>query len=316
MTRSRRYGNLVGLRPDKRQGLDALDTRSALSFVLSVSVFMMMVCVGLSLSVEHFRALTRRSKPLWVGLGCQLLVAPACGFAVAWLYRDRPDIALGVVLLVAAPGGAVANGIVQFARARVDVSVALTTLNGLLCMVLTPLIAGLGFAMFSDGADALQLPPWRTVQKIVLLVVSPVALGMLLRARLPSDSRLIQLAHGGAAALVVVILAVVFVSIFDHLAARWLDNLPAALLLCALMLGTSHAAAAAAGLDPPLRFTISIEASIHNVPIVVLMADQLLDRPELAGLAVVYVPVIAVLALSWAFARRLAQVPRGSSGAL
>jgi BASS family bile acid:Na+ symporter len=312
LTGPTRYGNLAGPWPDKRQGLDALDTRSALSFVLSVSVFMMMVCVGLSLSIEHFRALTRQSKPLWVGLGCQLLVAPACGFAVAWLYRDRPDIALGLVLLVAAPGGAVANGIVQFARARVDVSVALTTLNGLLCMVLTPVIVALGFAMFSDRADALQLQPWRTVQKIVLLVVLPVALGMLLRARLRADSNLVQLAHGGAAALVVVILAVVFVSIFDHLAARWLDNLPAALLLCALMLGSSHAAAAVAGLDSPLRFTISIEASIHNVPIVVLMADQLLNRPELAGLAVVYVPVIAVLALSWAFARRYVPASRGT----
>lgn len=266
----------------------------------------MMVCVGLSLSVGHFRALTRQSKPLWIGLACQLLVVPTCGIVVAWLYRDRPDIALGLVLLVAAPGGAVANGIVQFARARVDVSVALTALNGLLCMLLTPAIAGLGFAIVSDGSDGLRIPVWQTVQRIVLLVVLPVALGMLLRARANGRSTWVQAAHRGSAILVVVILAVVFVSIFDHLAARWLDNLPAALLLCVLMLGVTYAAAAAAGFDSPLRFTISIEASIHNVPIVVLMADQLLHRPELAGLAVVYVPVIATLALTWAFLRRLA----------
>ena len=166
-----------------------------LSMLLSVSVFLMMTCIGLGLSLRHFKVLALRSRPLWVGLACQLLVAPACGITLAWLYRDRPEVALGLVLLVAAPGGAVANGIVQFARARVDVSVSLTAINGLLCMLLTPAIAGLGFAVVGDAAGDLRVPVRQTVERIALLVVLPVAAGMLLRTRLRAGSCWIESAH-------------------------------------------------------------------------------------------------------------------------
>ncbi|WP_442975293.1 hypothetical protein, partial [Salmonella enterica] len=108
-----------------------------------------------------------------------------------------------------------------------------------------------------------------------------------------------------------VILAVVFALLSDHLAEHWQTHLPAAVLLCALMLALSWAVAAAARLDRALRFTVAVEASIHNVPIVVLLADQLLARPELASLAVVYVPVIAVMAVGWSVAERFRR-PTGS----
>ena len=287
------------------------EIRSWLSMLLSASVFLMMVCVGLGLSFGHFRGLARQPRALWVGLACQLLVAPACGIGLAWLYRDRPEIALGLVLLVAAPGGAVANGIVQFARARVDVSVSLTAINGLLCMLLTPAIAGLGFAIVSDAAGELRVPVRQTVERIVLLVVLPVAAGMLLRTRLRAGSRWLEAAHTGAIVFVGVILAVVFALLSDHLAEHWHTHLPAAVLLCGLMLALSWTVATVARLDRALRFTVAIEASIHNVPIVVLLADQLLARPELAGLAVVYVPVIAVMAVGWSAVERFRR-PTGS----
>ncbi|HKX94933.1 MAG TPA: hypothetical protein VJM48_09545 [Methylibium sp.] len=295
--------------------METSEPRSVLSWLLMASVFLMMVCVGMGLSLAHFKALVRQPRPLWVGLACQLVVAPACGLALAWLYRDRPEIALGLVLLVAAPGGAVANGIVQFARGRVDVSVTLTALNGLSCMLLTPAIAALGFAVVGSAAGTLRVPVWDTVQRIVLLVALPVAAGMLLRARLGDGSRWVEAAHGAAAALVAVVLGIVLVTIADHLAMHWASHLPAALMLCTLMLGLSYGGAAAAGLDRPLRFTVAIEAGIHNVPIVVLLADQVLHRPELAGLAVVYVPVVAVMTLGWAALARRARRPSFGAGA-
>jgi BASS family bile acid:Na+ symporter len=138
---------------------------------------------------------------------------------------------------------------------------------------------------------------------------------MLLRARLGGGSRWVEAAHGAAAALVAIVLGIVLVTIADHLAMHWASHLPAALMLCTLMLGLSYGGAAAAGLDRPLRFTVAIEAGIHNVPIVVLLADQVLHRPELAGLAVVYVPVVAVMTLGWAALARRGRRPSFGAGA-
>ena len=263
----------------------------------------MMLCIGLDFSLAHWRALLRAPRPLWLGVLAQHLVVPLSGFAVAWPYRETPEIALGIVLIVAAPGGPVANAIVHFARARIDVSLSLTTLNGLLSLLTVPLIANWGFVWLAGDQVDLRLPVWPTLRHIGLVILLPIGLGLLAQG-FPWALQVRHFARRLALVLLLLILALVFYGNAGRIAAHWAQMLPAALLLCVSLLLFSQAFVGLFGVDRDVRFAIANEVSVHNVPLAMLFADGLLRRPELAGFIAVYAPVIGVLALGWALLYR------------
>ena len=267
--------------------------------LLAVCIFTMMLCIGLDFSLLHWRALLRAPRPLWLGLIAQNLIVPLAGFTIAWIFRAAPEISLGIVLIVAAPGGPVANAIVHFARARIDISVTLTTLNGLFSLFTVPLIANWGFQLLANDQVNLHLPVESTLRHIGLIILLPIGLGLLAqRTRLAGQLSL--LARRGALGLLVVILGLVFYGNAGYLALHWLTMLPAAILLCATILLLSYGFSWAFGVDREIRFAIATEVSVHNVPLAILFAEELLQRPELAGFVAVYAPVIAAMALGWA----------------
>lgn len=272
-----------------------------ISSLLPVCVFVMMICIGLELVPEQFRALLRSPKPLLVGMLGQLLVAPAAGFAVAALFAGIPLITLAIVLVVAAPGGPVANGFVLFGRGRPDVSVSLSTINGVLSLASTPLIVHLGFAWFGDANVSVSLPIAKTIQRILIVVVLPIFVGMSLRHLAGVRAQQLQGWTRRLTMLMLLgVLAIVFIAAQEVLAKHWTTMLPAALLLCVAMLVATAALASIARLDRRLRMTIATEVSVHNVPLAILMAESLLERPELDAFIVLYAPTIAILAFAWA----------------
>ena len=278
---------------------------SYLQVLLAVCVFAMMLCIGLDFSLAHWRGVLRSPRPLWVGLLAQNLVVPLAGLLVAWCFRDQPEIALGIVLVVAAPGGPVANAFVHLARARVDVSVSLTTLNGLGSLLTVPLIANLGFVWLAGDQVDLRLPVWPTLRHIVLIILLPIALGLLCqRLGGPLLGRLRRYGRHAALGLLLLILALVFYGNAARIAAGFTQMLPAAAALCAAMLLLSYGFSRIFVVDREVRFAIAYEVSVHNVPLAILFAESLLGRPELAGFIAVYAPVIAAFALTGAWLHR------------
>mgnify|MGYP000689264843 CR=1 FL=1 len=271
--------------------------------LLAVCVFAMMLCIGLDFSLAHWRALMRAPRPLWLGILAQNLVVPLLGFAIAWLFRSTPEIALGIVLIVAAPGGPVANAIVQLARARVDVSVSLRALNGVLSLFTVPLIVNFGFALVAGDQVDLRLPVEPSLRHIGLLILLPICLGLLVQ-RWSLASRLLWLARHGALVSLLLVLALVFYGNAERIAAAWDRMLPAAMLLCAALLLVSRGFVRFFGGDRDIAFAIANEVSVHNVPLAILFAEGRLQRPELAGFIAVYAPVIAIFALGWALVHR------------
>jgi len=278
--------------------------------LLAACVFVMMLCIGLDFSLRHWRQLMRQPLPLLLGILAQNLVVPAAGFAVAWLFRSTPEIALGIVLVVASPGGPVANAIVHLARARIDVSVSLTALNGVLGLLTVPLIANWGFILLAGDQVDLRLPLWPTLQHIVLIILLPIGLGVLIQQCGP-PALLNRLARRSASIMLLLILGLVFVGCAGQIAANWQVMLPAAILLCSTLLVFSHGFARALGAAPNVRFAIATEVSIHNVPMAILFAEGLLRRPELAAFIAIYAPVIAALSLSWALWLRRMRAQNG-----
>ncbi len=279
--------------------------RALVADLAPVCVFVMMSCIGLDLAPAQFRALLRSPKPLLVGIAGQLAVAPAAGFALAAVFAGQPAVALAMILVVAAPGGPVANGFVFLGRGRPDVSVSLTATNGVLSLVSTPLIVHLGFEWFGGTEVSIALPVAETIRKILLMAVLPIFLGMLLRRAAGGRAEVARRwARRLAGLMLATVLALVFAASADVLAEHWRTMLPGAFLLCVAMFAATTAVAGLAGLDPPMRMTIATEVGVHNVPLAVVMAQTLLARPELTAFIVLYAPAVALVALVWALHHR------------
>lgn len=269
--------------------------------LLSACVFLMMFCIGLDFSWPQWRGLLRSPRPLYVGLIAQNVVVPAIAFAVAWGFRDTPQIALAIILIVASPGGPVANAMVHYAGARIDLSLSLTAINGLLCVLTAPLIADAGFLLVAGHESGLHLPPGPTVRHLLLIIVLPIIIGASLNHFFPRLARRLRRGtrHGTMALLTGTLLSF-FVVNFTRIHLDFFLATAALVLFCFLMLAFGMIFSRLCGLDAELGFAIANEVSVHNVPLALLMAEGILRRPELSGLIVLYVPVIFVMALSYA----------------
>lgn len=269
--------------------------------LLSVCVFLMMLCIGLDFSFRQWQSLLGAPRPIVVGILIQNLLTPAIAFGVAWCFRNTPEIALAIVLIVASPGGPVANAIVHYAGARIDLSISLTAINGLLCIVTAPLIADLGFLLVSGAESGLKLPLGQTIKHLVAIIMLPVILGCSLNHFAAQFvGRVRSITRTTTILLLIGTLLLVFIQNLEHIHLNLYEGLVALGTLCFMMLSTGVAFSRLTGLGKEFSFAIANEVSVHNVPLALLMAEGILKRPELSGLIILYVPVIFAMTIIYA----------------
>jgi bile acid:Na+ symporter, BASS family len=273
--------------------------------LLSACVFLMMICIGLNFSWPQWRSLLRSPRPIYVGLAAQNVVTPGIAFAVAWYFRETPELAQAIILIVASPGGPVANAITHYAGARIDLSLSLTAINGLLCLFTAPLIVDCGFLLISGRESGLQLPLAQTMQHLLVIIVLPIVIGGSLNHFAPDFARRLSiLTRYGTMALLIGTLFTFFLLNLEKIHLNFTPAITALLLLSTLMLAFGTIFSRACGLRNDMSFAVASEVSIHNVPLALLMAESLLQRPTFSGLIVMYAPVIFLLALIYAWIYR------------
>ncbi len=149
-----------------------------LPFALGV----IMLGLGLSLRVDDFKRVVRYPKAMLVGLGCQMLLLPLACVAIATAFSLPPELAVGLVLLAASPGGATANLFSHLARGDVALNVSLTAVNSLLSLFTMPFLVNLAMAHFVGREQLLPLQFDKVIQVFAIVLV-PVVIGMLIRGK-------------------------------------------------------------------------------------------------------------------------------------
>ena len=285
--------------------------------LLSACVFLMMFCIGLDFSWRQWRQLLSAPKPIYVGIFAQNIITPAVAFAVAWHFRDTPEIALAIILIVASPGGPVANALVHYAGARIDLSLSLTAINGLLCLITAPLIADWGFLLVSGRESSLHLPLAQTMGHLFVIILLPIVIGSSLNHFIPLFAkRLRVVTRYLTITLLTGTLLVFFVMNVERIHLNFNQGLIALSVFCTLMMAFGLIVSRLCGLNETFSFAIANEVSVHNVPLALLMAEGILKRPDLSGIIVLYVPVIFVIALGGAqlYRYRFGSVLKASGG--
>jgi BASS family bile acid:Na+ symporter len=226
-----------------------------ITLLLGVVMFGM----GLTLEPVDFKMALSRPRPIAIGVAAQYVIMPTAAFVIAVLLRLPPELAAGLVLVGACPGGTASNVIVYLSRGDVPLSVTMTSISTLLAPVATPLITLL------LAGQWLPVDPLAMFLSIVQVIIVPVTLGVLLRSFFPQavqrSVRVVPLIS--VVAIVAIIAAIIGLNV-DTIATAGAVLFTAVALhnLFGLLLG--YLTALLLGLDEARRRAIAIEVGMQN----------------------------------------------------
>lgn len=155
---------------------DTIFTQVLLPAILGVIMFGM----GLSLVKEDFVRIAKVPKSVAAGLIGQLILLPLFAFALVTAFSAPIEIAIGLMILAACPGGTTSNLISHIARANLALSVSLTALTTVICVITTPFLIKFSINHFTQS-DNIEFSLIGISLKLVVLLIVPISIGMLLR---------------------------------------------------------------------------------------------------------------------------------------
>lgn len=150
--------------------------------LLPVALGIIMLGLGLTLTVADFKRVVTFPKAVLVGLACQMLLLPLVCFGIAKAFALPPELAVGLMLLSASPGGATANLFSHLANGDVALNITLTAVNSVLTLFTLPLIVNFALVQFMGEGKVLPLQFAKVVQ-VFAIVLGPVSIGMLVRGK-------------------------------------------------------------------------------------------------------------------------------------
>lgn len=246
-------------------------------WIVPAGMFVLMVGMGLTLTVDDFGRIARLPRPTLVGTALQLVAMPLAGMALAHAFGLPPMLAVGLVIVAACPGGVMSNVLCHLGRADTALSVTLTATATAVTLVTLPLWARALLASLGAGDANVAMPVVATALDLGSFTVLPVALGMAVRHVAPAATAAERWLTRAGAVTIVLAIAVEAVRRDDPPVAAFAASWPpaACLLAAALVLGLG--VSRAAGLDWRATTTITLELCIKNTVLALFVATQSLD---------------------------------------
>mgnify|MGYP001272550311 CR=1 FL=1 len=149
--------------------------------IAPIALAIIMFGLGLGLSVENFKRVIKNPKDFFVGFLCQVILLPIIALILINIITLPPEIALGVMIIASAPGGVTSNVLTKFADGDVALSVSLTAIVSLLCIITVPLIV-------FNSAELMGIEIQKEISmisiaiKMFFVVTIPVLFGMIVRS--------------------------------------------------------------------------------------------------------------------------------------
>ncbi|WP_459801126.1 bile acid:sodium symporter family protein [Herbidospora sp. RD11066] len=282
---------------------------AALPYALGI----VMLGLGLSLTLDDFRRVAHYPKAAVVALLCQIVVLPVVCFGLVLLFGLPPELAVGLMLVAASPGGPSANLFSHLFGGNVALNVTLTAVNSLLVVVTLPIVVNLSAGYLLPGGAALGLQVDK-LQQVVVMVVGPVAAGMLVRALVPGVARRLDLP---VRVLSVVVLVTVIAVVLHGERAELLDYFVvvglATLVFNLVSMLVGYGVPRLAGVEHREATAAGFEIGIHNTALAMTIAlsPALLNSAVIAIPAAVYGVVMFFTAagFGWLITRRREPVP-------
>ena len=238
-----------------------------------------MLGLGMNLKIQDFTRVIKNPKDFLVGFICQMVVLPIIAFILIKLLNTPIELALGVMIIAAAPGGVTSNVLTKFADGDVALSITLTAIISLISIVTVPFIIFLSIDLLNIDYVSKDISMMSISLKMFFVVTVPVLIGMTIRyfaeSFILSNVLLIQ-------RLSIVLFALVFIAIYIEEWDNIIDYITRAgliaLILNIVMMIVGFYVAKFFATGVAQQRCISLECGLQNGTLAVFVATQLFDE--------------------------------------
>jgi bile acid:Na+ symporter, BASS family len=275
--------------------------------LLPVALGIIMLGLGLTLTVADFTRVVRYPKAAAIGLTVQILILPVAAFLLCVFFQLPPELAVGLMLLAASPGGATANIYSHLAHGDVALNITLTAINSVLCLLTLPFVVNYSLAYFM-GAQGYVPPPTQKIVEVAVIILMPVVLGMIIRAFAPAFAE--RLGKPVKVLSIIVLVALVVAAIvkeWDLMVRSFAAVGFACLAFNLVSMAAGYFAPKLFALPEKQAVAIAMEIGIHNGTLAIFIALNVLKNSTMSVPAAVYSIIMFITAglFGWWVSRRL-----------
>jgi len=149
--------------------------------ILPLALAFIMFVLGLGLTGADFLRVIKQPRDFFVGAFSQIIILPIIAFILVKIWPIAPELAIGVMIIAAAPGGVTSNLLTSFAKGDVALSISLTAIISLLCVITIPFIVLTSVELLGGTNITQDISLLSMSRDMFLIVTVPVILGMMLR---------------------------------------------------------------------------------------------------------------------------------------
>ena len=244
--------------------------------IAPIALALIMLGLGLGLKGRDFLRVINNPKDFIVGFVCQLLLLPIVAYIIV-LILDLPiEIAVGVMIIAAAPGSVTSNVMTKFANGDVALSVSLTAVISLISIISVPFIIFKSADLLGVTNISSDITMTGIALKMALVVTVPVILGMIIRKFAENFvSSNISIIEKITFILFVIVFAAILIEEKDNILNYFKQAGVAVLILNILMMTLAYYAAKLFATGIKQRKCISIECGLQNGTLAIFVATQI-----------------------------------------
>lgn len=236
----------------------------------AVQLILAMLGMGATLTGKDFRDVIREPLAVSLGTAIQLLAVPVTAFLFLRFIGVADGVAVGIALIAAIPGGTVSNIFTFFARGNSALSISITAITTLACLVSTPFILSL---LISEYLPAdFTMPRGQIVSEIALTLLLPLAIGMLYLYLYPRTAPILSKwsIRGSLLGILLIVLGSAAAGRLDITAFGY-DNILLVTLFAIALSAMGYLVPRVMRLPRPETTAISLEVVVRNINLGVLI---------------------------------------------
>ena len=270
--------------------------------IAPLGLALIMLGLGMSLTIKDFIRVIKFPKDFFVGFVCQMLVLPIIGFALIKLLNTPIELALGVMIIAAAPGGVTSNILTKFAGGDVALSISLTAIISLISIMSVPFIIFLSIDLLNINYVAREISMIGISLKMFFVVTIPVLLGMIIRYFAENIIlKNVLLIQRISIALFVFIFVLIYIEEWDKIVSFITRAGLIALTLNIVMMIVGFYVAKFFASGVAQQKCISLECGLQNGTLAVFVSTQLFDEMIYIVPTAAYALIMMITSLIFVF---------------
>ena len=246
--------------------------------IAPIALALIMLGLGLGLSTRDFLRVINNPKDFTVGIICQLILLPIVAYILLLILRLPVELALGLMIIAAAPGGVTSNVLTKFANGDVALSISLTAVGSLISIFSVPFIVFTSAKLLGVTDLSSDITMTGIALKMALVVTVPVILGMIIRRFAENFiSSNINIVNRITGILFIVVFAAIWIEERENIISYLGQAGLAVLILNVVMMTLAFYIAKGFATGIPQRKCISLECGLQNGTLAVFVATQIFN---------------------------------------